>query len=199
MASRHGSKPHGLAGVVQDQASVLTWTRLVGAVLGRAEHVAGGHAAGLRGHLDDGGLEIRSRAEGPGLPRSRGRGGRPGAPFGLAAQGSAQSDPSRADRRRPNEPSSRNLRTQNPFPPALARAPCCLRRAVARHTAGPVFGWPATRYTMFGPSCSSVATSIPTRPLEYLLKTKFADPGGAPARWTRQAKRRNLPGGIIRW
>jgi hypothetical protein len=75
----------------------------------------------LRRHLNDGRAQVRSRAEGPRMPRPGGRGGRPCTLVRLATKGAAQRDPREASRSCCEEPSSRDLWAQTSVPSSLPR------------------------------------------------------------------------------
>jgi hypothetical protein len=83
----HGPEPHGLASVVEDQAAVLARTRFLRAILGGAKYVARGRVVRLRGHLQDGRLEVGPRAKGPSVSRAGGGSACVGGLYRLAAQG----------------------------------------------------------------------------------------------------------------
>src|SRR5215212_1188276 len=106
------AQPHGLSIVVEDHAPVLPRTVLVGSVLRGDKDAARSGIARRRGHLDDRGVEIRTRAEAPSLPHRAGRGGGPGAWGRIAAQGADERGPGRAAGRGLQEPPARDLWVQ---------------------------------------------------------------------------------------
>jgi hypothetical protein len=84
------AQPHGLSVVVEDHASVLPRTVLLGSVLRGDEDAARSGIARRRTHRNDRRAEVRARAGAPRLPHGGRCGGRPGADSRVASQGTGE-------------------------------------------------------------------------------------------------------------
>jgi hypothetical protein len=129
-------EPDRLATSVDCQGRVLAWGLTPWLLFGRDEDVPWRRVGGAGVHLDIGWTKMRTRTERPGLPRSLGRGGGPGARGRLTAEHARQQDA--GGRERPEKPStvilplSISLLARFFAKPVLSSARCRRTRPQAR-------------------------------------------------------------------